>query len=270
MSGQRNSNLDGATYLLTLVASLLLPTVTFAAPEFLAFESGPVRPLDNQLNGDAANGRNFYMNTPVDATLTCEFCHSLDSSQGFFGTGKFSSFEGSTQIFKIPHLRNAYTKVGMFGLLVAFGTGPDNTGDQVRGFGFAHDGSVDTLFRFVSVGAFNFPNETTRRESEAFMLQFDNDIAPIVGQQITLDATNGALVGPRIDLMIARAGTPFTSLLLDGVTTECEVIVKGMISGSPKGWRDSPMACSRQTTTRRRRLCYLTEPCERCRRQRAR
>jgi hypothetical protein len=202
----------------------------------LVLPPNPVRPLDNQLTADAANGRNFYMNTPVDATLTCEFCHSLDSSQGFFGTGKFSSFEGSTQIFKIPHLRNAYTKVGMFGLLVAFGTGPDNTGDQVRGFGFAHDGSVDTLFRFVSAGAFNFPNETTRRESEAFMLQFDNDIAPIVGQQITLDATNGALVGPRIDLMIARAGTPFTSLLLDGVTTECEVIVKGMVSGSPKGW----------------------------------
>ena len=67
------------------------------------------------------------------------------------------------------------------------------------------------------------------------MFQFDNDLAPIVGQQITLDATNGTIVGPRIDLLIARASTPFTSLLLDGITTECEIVVKGMVGGSAKG-----------------------------------
>ena len=68
------------------------------------------------------------------------------------------------------------------------------------------------------------------------MLQFDNDLAPIVGQQITLDATNAAVAGPRIDLLIARASAAFTSLLLDGVTTECEVIVKGTVGGVPHGW----------------------------------
>jgi YVTN family beta-propeller protein len=202
----------------------------------LVLPPNPIRPLDNQLGASAAAGRTFYNNTPVDAGLTCEFCHTLDASQGFFGTGKISSFEGGPQIFKIPQLRNVYTKVGMFGLLVPFGSGSANTGDQIRGFGFAHDGSVDTLFRFVASGAFNFPNAAAERDSEAFMLQFDNDLAPIVGQQITLDATNGATVGPRIDLMIARAAAPFTSLLLDGLTTECELIVKGTEGGSPKGW----------------------------------
>ena len=196
----------------------------------------PIRPLDNQLATDAAAGRAFYNNTPVDAGLTCEFCHSLDASQGFFGTGKFSTFEGSSQIFKVPHLRNAYTKVGMFGMLVNFGSGFGFTGDQIRGFGFSHDGSVDTLFRFVASPAFNFPDAATERESEAFMLQFDNDLAPIVGQQVTLDSTNAAVVGPRIDLMIARAAAPFTSLLLDGLTTECNLIVKGTVGGSQKGW----------------------------------
>lgn len=202
----------------------------------LVLPPNPIRPLDNQLGAAAAAGRTFYNNTPVDAGLTCEFCHTLDASQGFFGTGKISSFEGGPQIFKIPQLRNAYTKVGMFGLLTNAGGGPALTGDQIRGFGFAHDGSVDTLFRFVASAAFSFPDETSERNSEAFMLQFDNDLAPIVGQQITLDATNGTIAGPRIDLMIARASTPFTSLLLDGLTTECELIVKGTEGGSPKGW----------------------------------
>ena len=196
----------------------------------------PVRPLNNQLTPDAALGRTFFNNTPVDAGLTCEFCHSLDASQGFFGTGTISSFEGSSQIFKIPQLRNMYTKVGMFGLLTAFGGGSALMGDQIRGFGYSHDGSVDTLFRFVASGAFNFPDETSERNSEAFMLQFDTDLAPIVGQQVTLFAGQEAVFGPRIDLMIQRAATPFTSLLLDGVTTECELIVKGTVGGTQRGW----------------------------------
>jgi len=195
-----------------------------------------IRPLDNQLPANAAQGRSFFINTPVDGALTCEDCHRLDATQGFFGGGTFSTFEGSSQIFKVPHLRNAYTKVGMFGLLFGPGGGFQHTGDQVRGFGYSHDGSVDTLFRFVSGAVFNFPNDAERRNSEAFMLQFDNDIAPIVGQQVTLDSTNGAVAGPRIDLLIARASAPFTSLLLDGVTTECELVVKGQVGGTPRGW----------------------------------
>ena len=202
----------------------------------LVLPPNPIRPLDNQLGAAAAAGRTFYNNTPVDAGLTCEFCHSLDASQGFFGTGKISSFEGSSQIFKIPQLRNMYTKVGMFGFIAPFGGGTALTGDQIRGFGYAHDGSVDTLFRFVASGAFNFPDETSERNSEAFMLQFDNDLAPIVGQQVTLVSGSEATLGPRIDLMIDRAAAPFTSLLLDGLTTECELIVKGAVGGSPRGW----------------------------------
>ena len=116
------------------------------------------------------------------------------------------------------------------------GEGVAHTGNQVRGFGFLKDGSVDTLFRFVSARAFVFPSAAERRDQEQFMLQFDNDIAPIVGQQVTLNATNSVVAGPRIDLMIARAAASFTSLLLDGVTTECELVVKGTVGGAAHGW----------------------------------
>lgn len=202
----------------------------------LVLPPNPVRGLDNSLSPAAVQGQNFYFNTQTDGTRTCENCHRLDAAQGFFGTGTFATFEGGSQVFKVPHMRNAYAKVGMFGFLANFGGGPANTGNQVRGFGFSHDGSVDTLFRFVAAPAFVFPDDAMRRNMEAFLLQFDNDLAPIVGQQITLTPTNGAVAGPRIDLLLSRSATPFQSLLLGGATTECEVAVKGSIAGKARGW----------------------------------
>lgn len=206
----------------------------------LVLPPNPIRPLDDQLPPDAAAGRAFFFANAVDGALTCENCHRIDATQGFFGGGTFSTFEGSSQVLKVPHLRNLYTKVGMFGLLIGAGGGFQNTGDQIRGFGFSHDGSVDTLFRFVSGAVFDFPNDTERRNNEAFLLQMDNDLAPIVGQQVTLDATNAAVANPRIDLLAARAAAPFSSLLLDGATTECELVVKGRVAGDPHGWLRLP------------------------------
>ena len=84
-------------------------------------------------------------------------------------------------------------------------------GDQVRGFGFTGDGSIDTLFRFLSAAVFNptsasgFPQNNpngTRRDVEQYLLAFDSDLAPIVGQQVTLTSSNGGVAGPRIDLLL--------------------------------------------------------------------
>lgn len=218
----------------------------------------PVRNLDNSLTPAQQRGHNFYIGprrsdgAPPAAGpgtgFTCEGCHRLDSSQGFFGTDGQASFEGLPQIVKIPHLRNAYTKVGMFGFPgMPFFTTPDtgNTGNQIRGFGYLHDGSIDTVFHFLSAVLFaptpevGFPvdnPEGTKRDVEQFMLAFDSDIAPIVGQQITLTKTNAAVAGPRIDLLQARAATPFTSKTLGGTVTECELVAKLSLAGSPKGF----------------------------------
>jgi YVTN family beta-propeller protein len=199
----------------------------------------PIRDLDNQLTTSQQNGRDFFVNTVVDGPRTCEECHTLDAAQGFFGGDGSASFEGNPQIFKIPHLRNMYTKVGMFGFLANFGGGAANTGDQVRGFGFNHAGAIDTAFRFVSAAAFNFPDEPSRRDMEAFMHAFDNDIAPVVGQQVTLTAANAANTGPRIDLLIQRASAAFASKILDGTATECDLIAKINEPGAAHGYRYS-------------------------------
>ena len=71
---------------------------------------------------------------------------------------------------------------------------------------------------------------------EAFMLAFPTDLAPIVGQQITLTSTNATAVNPRIDLLKTRSTTAFTSLVLGGAVTECDLIVKGSVGGAPRAW----------------------------------
>ncbi len=99
------------------------------------------------------------------------------------------------------------------------------------------------MFRFLQADVFKqpgtdvrkgFQTNQERRDVEAFMLAFDNDIAPIVGQQVTLDALNATQVGPRITLMISRALTAFTSQVLGGTVTECDLITKGIVNGEPR------------------------------------
>jgi len=186
----------------------------------------PVRPLNNTLAGAAASGQTVYMNTTSDTVATCNGCHTLDPALGFFGTRGAQSFEGEPQDAKVPHLRNVYTKVGMF----------FSAGNQVRGFGLLHDGSVDTVKTFLGATVFNL-TATQEDQLQQFMFAFPSDLAPIVGQQVTLTSTNSGVVGPRIDLFETRAGTAFSSLMLGGTVTECDVVVKGTFGSLPRGWR---------------------------------
>ncbi len=109
------------------------------------------------------------------------------------------------------------------------------TGDQVRGYGFLHDGIVDTVAAFLSAVVFN-TTPLQEIELEQFILAFDTDLAPAVGQQVTLTATNSAVIDPRIDLFITSATTSFDSLVLGGSVTECDLIVKGTVGSAPRGW----------------------------------
>ncbi len=211
----------------------------------------PVRALDNSLTPDEQGGADFYLGTRKSDGInveglgfTCDGCHTLDASQGFFGTNGDASFEREEQIIKISHLRNLYQKVGMFGLpAIPFVNAGDNAhkGDQIRGFGFLHDGSIDTIFRFFQATVFNLTpggdvgfdgpmgGDVKRRQMERFMLAFDTDLAPIVGQQVTLDDTNSGVVNPRIDLLIQRALSPFTSKVLGGNVVECDLVTTGVV-----------------------------------------
>ncbi|HEX3395463.1 MAG TPA: hypothetical protein VHS76_02100 [Steroidobacteraceae bacterium] len=230
----------------------------------------PVRNLDNSLTASQQRGRDFYFGPhPSDGfnvpgiglvlgttTFTCNGCHQLDPSQGRFGASTNDSFEGIDQVFKIPHLRNLYTKVGMFGMApVPFFEVPDTgfTGPQIRGFGFTNEGSPDTIFTFFNSVVFRstltagFPligGEQTRRDVEQFMLAFDSDLAPVVGQQVTLTSQNAGSVGPRITLLEQRSATPFTSKILGGTVTECDLVASVVQAGAVKGYLYHPSAAA--------------------------
>ncbi len=205
----------------------------------------PIRALDGSLTADQLAGRTRYFGANTDGQNNCNGCHRLDPSQGFFGTDGLSSFEGETQHFKVAHLRNAYQKVGMFGFTSAGigGTSTGFLGDQVRGFGFLHDGSIDTIFHFLSAIVFQI-DDTEQAQLEAFMFAFDTVHAPVIGQQVTLTSTNAALANLRVDLLAQRASTSFVmadpqSTPIAG-TLECELVAKGnVLSGAdagPRGW----------------------------------
>ena len=200
----------------------------------------PIKALDNVHSSSAESGRSFYFGPVLsDGVANCNGCHTLNAGSGFFGTNGGSSFENETQEFKVPHMRNAYAKVGMFGIPdVPFLSVADNghKGPQIRGFGFLHDGAIDTVFHFYRASVFiGFSSNTQRRDVEQFMFEFDTTLAPIVGQQITLDDPNDSVVGGRISLMIARAMTPFPLVNHPGAT-ECDLIVKGTVAGESRGW----------------------------------
>ncbi|HVR75574.1 MAG TPA: hypothetical protein VMT52_14660 [Planctomycetota bacterium] len=165
---------------------------------------------------------------------SCDSCHTLP-----LGTDGHGSFEGLTQDFKVAHLRNLYQKVGMFGYALPSimndapfrleTTPTPHTGDQVRGYGFLHDGSVPTLFNFFRfpLRQFTFLDQAGRsgnqkvRELEAFLLAFDTGLAAVVGQQVTLDrAAVEANPSPgleRYGILKARAAAGASDLVVHGL-----------------------------------------------------
>ncbi len=72
----------------------------------------PIRNLDDSLTAMQDAGRQFYFGPTSDGIGNCNFCHTNNPAQGFFGTDGRTTFELETQHFKVPQLRNMYSKVG--------------------------------------------------------------------------------------------------------------------------------------------------------------
>ncbi len=111
---------------------------------------------------------------------------------------------------------------GMFGV-----GGSGYMGPQIRGFGYIHDGSVDTLFRFLSAGIFNL-STADKRKLEAFLLAFDSNLAPIVGQQVTVGATAGDGAAERARLLEERH-----------LAGDCDLVARAVVEGQMRGWLET-------------------------------
>jgi mono/diheme cytochrome c family protein len=207
----------------------------------LQLPPNPIANLDGTLTASQAAGAAFFSGPTSDSVMkNCVGCHTLDASSGAFGTGGLTAFTADAQHFKTPHLRNLYQKVGMFGrntILGVPGHGSPTT-PQVRGFGMLHDGSTDTGVSFLQNPFFTFPGGNAQRTDVAnFMLAFPSDLAPIVGQQVTLRSDNASdsAVIARLDLLVAHAAMPYADVDRSP-NNECDLIVKGRVAGAPRGW----------------------------------
>ena len=224
----------------------------------LRYVPNPIAKLDGTRRPDEDLGMQIFTATGLhagritDTVETCVGCHGTDAAAGHFGGDGDSVFDGGTQHFKTPHLRNVYQKVGMFGMANpapgAIGgafegdTSPYlNKGPQIRGFGFNHDGSVDTVFRFLSSSLFSI-TASEQTQLAAAMVSFPSDLPAIVGQQVTLIPSNfsdPAITG-RVDLLEQRAAAPFVSEILGGTVTECDLVAHVMEAGEPRGYLYQP------------------------------
>jgi hypothetical protein len=242
----------------------------------ITYPPNPIRNLDDSLTPLQQGGEAFYFNAtttgvelPSDRFHDCNGCHVLDRNgnaggtahPGFFGTDGRISFENESQIFKVPHLRNAYQKVGMYASSldevhsVASVIPPLNPpAAGVRGFGYQHDGATATVEQFLTAFVFvqttvpvdfagisNIPPNpygipvfanpadplnpangistdglALRRELASFVLAFDTNLLPVVGQQSTLTTSDAAAVAARLTLFEAQAALGNSDLVVRG------------------------------------------------------
>ena len=246
--------------------------------ETIHFPPNPFRDLDNDLptalpltghyttgrfgpaglplpDGNAVIGLSRYRTGALDV-VECVTCHTLPTGLGtdmelvgFTPTQippgpngerhhALISMDGSTNVtMKIPHLRNMHEKVGF----------ETTKTSNSSGFGFLHDGSVDSIARFVAEPVFSLTSEQDVADQVAFMLAF-------AGSDLPLGSTSDILELPGPPSRDAHAAVGRQSTQRDGSSPdpgqlaflaslealadagEVGLIVKGRLSGLARGF----------------------------------
>ena len=231
-----------------------LPTSLPLPGHFTTGRFGPAGlPLPN---GNAVAGQSLFRppNLLDMGALACVSCHTRPTGGGTdhrlqgltyqpFAVGPngehhlaLVSMDGLTNVtMKIPQLRNLYERTG-FNL-----TQPQAT----AGFGYLHDGGVDSIERFVNEPVFNVASNQQTANLVAFMLAFSgvsqsqgstgSVLEPpgptsqathaAVGTQLTLDGPPSVAEDALLDSMIALGDAGTVGL-----------VVKGKQAGLARGW----------------------------------
>jgi YVTN family beta-propeller protein len=200
-----------------------------------------------------------YININLDrAVFKCATCHTLPTGMGSnrFITGPSSSQEtpvgeqgelhhvvisvdgSSNPTFKVAQLRNLYERTG-FDLTQQFNT---------AGFGYLHDGSIDSLARFLGEEAFTFTSDQQIADMVAFLLAFagsgenpqsspnninrlpgpaSQDTHAGVGWQITFDGSNNG------DPAALQLLEQFLALAGEG---EIGLVARARVKGETRGY----------------------------------
>ncbi len=242
-----------------------LPTALPLDDHFTTGRFGPAgQPLGT---GNAESGLSLYRSftRPLDnGAFSCVLCHTLPLGMGTdtfleslvtlnfepFPVGPngerhhaMVSVDGSTnKAFKVPHLRNQYEKTGF-----------DMTQTSNRaGFGFLHDGSVDSIARFVAEPAFDVASDQEVADLVALLLAFSgsdfppplpvdpqppgtpsHDTHAAVGLQVTID---DPVSNPTIQRITDAPTLNDMVPLADADPGRLDLVVKGVVSGQARGW----------------------------------
>jgi len=202
----------------------------------IRYPPNPVASLDGSLTPEQAAGKEIFESDGDRHGLggsgtSCASCHVPPLGTDGHGV------TGRDQDIKVAQLRGLYQKVGMFGYaspgIVSYSpvtlepVPTPHLGEQVRGFGFRHDGTMPLISDHLRepLEAFIFPDEPGRsglekvRQIESFLLAFPTGLAPVVGQQVTVD--RGAAERPagleRLQLLADRAGAGDGDLVCHGI-----------------------------------------------------
>ncbi|WP_223788520.1 YncE family protein [Marinicella meishanensis] len=195
-------------------------------------------------SGDPRNGLSLYNGGLLDSIFQCASCHTLPTGMAVNGPLKPAflnievggsvmppgpmgenhlgvvSVDGSTQkAIKTPQLRNLYDKVGF----------ETSRQQSLAGFGFLHDGAIDSVARFLSAGAFSVDSDQEVADLVALMMAFsgselDAGFVPLgntapqskdthagVGQQHTL--RSATQIDERVDDLIEVANSGKVALV---------------------------------------------------------
>ncbi|MCA8950056.1 MAG: beta-propeller fold lactonase family protein [Planctomycetes bacterium] len=147
-------------------------------------------------------------NIQLYGQVACATCHALPAT-GTNGMVVASQVLLTPQQMKVAQLRSVYRKEGF---VRAFGP-------TKAGFGFTHDGVVDTLTSFINLTQFNSWPSATKDDIVTFLRVFDTGTAPTVGHQTTVHSGN-ANSGPTastLALLTARAAAGDIDLAVRGV-----------------------------------------------------
>jgi DNA-binding beta-propeller fold protein YncE len=254
----------------------------------IAFPPNPFRPLDNSLPtnlllpghfstgrfagqgglppgaplppGNAQNGLTIFRppRRLDGGAVACSGCHTFPTGAGgdVTASGLFFtpippgpngeahlglvSVDGSTNVtMKIPHLRNLAERTG-FELTQS---------ENLAGFGYLHDGSIDSIARFVSAGVFQVANDQEVADLVALMLAWPGGDLPSGSILVAAGEPPGP---PSLDTHAAvgvqqtvdggnQSAAPVVALLaqLQALADEGAIglVAKGMVGGEARGFR---------------------------------
>jgi len=215
------------------------------------FTTGRFAPAGQPLpTGDAQNGRALY----AAPGIGCIECHTLPTGMGPNAAWDGSAFQtipdgpggeahftvhppalNITQNMKIPSLRNLYERVGFEGTILS----------SKAGFGFRHDGTIDSLARFVARPLFAVTSDQDVADLVAFLLCMSGGLEA-EGTSTNLEEPPGsdslsthAAVGRQVTF--DGSANPAGSALLAALLSEADqgdigVVARGRIAGLPRGF----------------------------------